>query len=351
VESGATFGGGGYVVTTPASSAAFTYGSGSIAFTQFTGAGEVTVGGGGSLVKSGNQLTRGALTGDVTASADSNSTTIAAGAVTLSKIASSAYNTTPTASTLSEWDANSNLSANTYVKGFTTTATAAGTTTLTISTATGVMVWTGSSTQTVKLPTTGIAAGTQYTIMNNSSGNVSVQSSGANAILTLTGAASAPFSCAVFTALVATPTTAAHWEYAQFATGSASGTVTSVSVASANGFAGSVATATSTPAITISTSITGVLKGNGTAISAATAGTDYMAPSDFITRETPSGTINGSNTTFTLANTPISGTEMVFLNGILQEPGAGNDYTISTNTITYLTAPASGDRLRVTYQK
>ena len=56
------------------------------------------------------------------------------------------------------------------------------------------------------------------------------------------------------------------------------GTVTSASVVSANGFAGSVATATTTPAITISTSVTGVLKGNGTAISAATAGTDYGAP-------------------------------------------------------------------------
>jgi len=38
-----------------------------------------------------------------------------------------------------------------------------------------------------------------------------------------------------------------------------------------------VANASSTPAITLSTSITGVLKGNGTAISAATSGTDYSA--------------------------------------------------------------------------
>jgi len=56
---------------------------------------------------------------------------------------------------------------------------------------------------------------------------------------------------------------------------SGTGTVTSVSVVSANGFAGSVATATTTPAITLSTTITGLLKGNGTAISAATSGTDY----------------------------------------------------------------------------
>lgn len=50
----------------------------------------------------------------------------------------------------------------------------------------------------------------------------------------------------------------------------ATGTVTSVSVVSANGLAGTVATSTTTPAITLSTSITGILSGNGTAISAAT---------------------------------------------------------------------------------
>ena len=80
------------------------------------------------------------------------------------------------------------------------------------------------------------------------------------------------------------------------------------------------------------------------------AGT-YLRKVDKITRETPAGTINGSNTTFTLANTPVVGSEEVFLNGILQEPGAGNDYTISGGTITYLTAPATGDRLRVSYMK
>lgn len=57
------------------------------------------------------------------------------------------------------------------------------------------------------------------------------------------------------------------------------GTVTSASVATANGFAGTVATATTTPAITITTSVSGLLKGNGTAISAAAAGADYVTPS------------------------------------------------------------------------
>lgn len=52
--------------------------------------------------------------------------------------------------------------------------------------------------------------------------------------------------------------------------GGGGGTVTSASIVTANGFAGSVATATTTPAITISTTVTGVLKGNGTDINAAT---------------------------------------------------------------------------------
>lgn len=62
------------------------------------------------------------------------------------------------------------------------------------------------------------------------------------------------------------------------ATGMGSGSVTDVSVVSANGFAGTVATSTTTPAITLSTTVTGILKGNGTAISAAVANTDYQIP-------------------------------------------------------------------------
>ena len=53
--------------------------------------------------------------------------------------------------------------------------------------------------------------------------------------------------------------------------GGGSGSVTSVSVVSANGFSGSVATATTTPAITLSTSISGPLKGSSGALAAAAA--------------------------------------------------------------------------------
>lgn len=76
-----------------------------------------------------------------------------------------------------------------------------------------------------------------------------------------------------------------------------------------------------------------------------------MKTTNYVVRETPSGLVNGSNTTYVLANAPISGTEEVYLNGIQQDPGAGNDYTISSSTITFLTAPASGDKVRVSYLK
>lgn len=76
-----------------------------------------------------------------------------------------------------------------------------------------------------------------------------------------------------------------------------------------------------------------------------------LSSANFVDKEIPSGSINGSNTTFTLANTPVAGSEHVFLNGILQESGAGNDYTISGATITMLTAPLTGEKLRVTYRK
>jgi len=68
----------------------------------------------------------------------------------------------------------------------------------------------------------------------------------------------------------------AQTTYAQAA--GSGGTVTDVSVATANGFAGTVATASTTPAVTVETTVTGLLKGNGTAVSAATAGTDYLSP-------------------------------------------------------------------------
>ena len=83
--------------------------------------------------------------------------------------------------------------------------------------------------------------------------------------------------------------------------GSGAGSVTSVSVVSANGFTGTVATPTSTPAITLTTSITGMLYGNGTAISAATAGTNFVAP----------GGVLGTPSSGTLSSCTVDGTNGV----------------------------------------
>lgn len=123
------------------------------------------------------------------------------------------------------------------------------------------------------------------------------------------------------------------------------GTVTTASVVSANGFAGTVATATSTPAITLTTSITGVLKGNGSALSAATAGTDYVTPTgtETLTNKTiayGSNTLTdvvGVTATQTLTNktltnpTVTSYIETVYaLSGTAIDPANG---TIQTKTL------------------
>lgn len=67
-------------------------------------------------------------------------------------------------------------------------------------------------------------------------------------------------------------------------------------------------------------------------------------------KEVPAGVINGVNTVFTLQNTPVSGTDMVFLSGQLQA-GGGVDYTLSGKTITFKIAPNIGEQLFVFYQK
>ena len=67
--------------------------------------------------------------------------------------------------------------------------------------------------------------------------------------------------------------------------------------------------------------------------------TGGIVAADIVTREVPTGAIDGANVTYTLAFTPTAGTEHVYLNGILQNIGAGNDYTISGATITFVIAP------------
>ena len=97
------------------------------------------------------------------------------------------------------------------------------------------------------------------------------------------------------------------------------GTVSSVSVVSANGLAGTVATATTTPAITLSTTVTGLLKGNGTAISAASSGTDYAPATSGTSILYGNGSGGFSNVTI--------GTGVAFAGGTLSATGSGGTVT------------------------
>jgi hypothetical protein len=94
--------------------------------------------------------------------------------------------------------------------GYATTATAAGTTTLTVTSA-NQQFFTGTTTQTVVLPVTStLALGMSYFIKNNSTGIVTVQSSGANTITTVASGKYATFTC-----ILTSGTTAASWSASQ----------------------------------------------------------------------------------------------------------------------------------------
>ena len=69
--------------------------------------------------------------------------------------------------------------------------------------------------------------------------------------------------------------------------------VTAISVASANGLAGTSSGGT-TPQLTLSTAVSGIVKGNGSAFGSATDGSDYLSPSTGVTLSQPTGQTIGS---------------------------------------------------------
>jgi len=98
--------------------------------------------------------------------------------------------------------------ANANLMGFTTTATAAGTTTLT-NTSSYIQYFTGTSAQTIVMPVTStLATGWSFHIANNSTVALTLQSSGANTIGTIAPNTTVHITC-IGTAL----TTAADWDF------------------------------------------------------------------------------------------------------------------------------------------
>ena len=98
-----------------------------------------------------------------------------------------------------------------FFRGYTTTATAAGTTTLTVA-STMQQFFTGTSTQTVTLPVTStLVLGQTFLVRNLSTGIVTVNSSGANVVLAIPS-----LTTAIFTCILTSGTTAASWSVSSY---------------------------------------------------------------------------------------------------------------------------------------
>lgn len=258
-------------------------------------------GGGSGTVTSVSVVTANGVSGSVATATTTPAITLTLGAITPSSVVASGSVT------------GSNLSGtNTGDQTITLTGQATGS-------GTGSFAVTLDNSAVIGKVLTGFASGAGtvsaadsiLTAINKLDGNIALKQN--LVTLTTTGSGAATFNQGTGALNIPTP--------------AAGGTVTSVSIVSANGFAGSVATATTTPAITLTTSITGVLKGNGTAISAATAGTDYEVPLTFstgLTRSTNTVTVNTSQNISTLSN--------LTTNGSVQTTGGTGALSVIANT-------------------
>lgn len=161
----------------------------------------------GTVTTTGLTLPAFTLGGTVTSNSQSFSGTIAnLGTVTTADINGGTLDGTVIGGASAAAATFTNAVAATFAPGYTTTATAAGTTTLTVA-STQFQYFTGSTTQTVVLPVTStLTTGHTYIIVNNSTGVVTVQSSGANNILVM-----GPQSKAQFVCILTSGTTAASW--------------------------------------------------------------------------------------------------------------------------------------------
>jgi len=152
-----------------------------------------------------------------------------------------------------------------------------------------IILWTasnGATTRNITAP----AQSKAYVVINAGTGSIVVRGAGPTTGVTI----------------VSGEKTTVAWNGSDFV--KVSSTVSSVTVATANGFAGS----NSTGQLTLSTTVTGITKGNATALSAAVAGTDYLAP--------PSGTsLLKANSGGALANAT-AGTDYV-------APGVATTFT------------------------
>lgn len=165
--------------------------------------------------------------------------------------------------------------------GYATTATAAGTTTLTV-TSGYWQFFTGTSTQTIVLPVAStMALGQGFTVVNNSTGNLTINSSGGNLVVTVIPQTSVRVSC-----ILASGTTAASWdaEFSEF--GSNTGTGANVLAASPtlSGTPAAPTAAANTNTTQIATTAFVLGQGNSTAGTIAALGTQAAGTSNLYAR-------------------------------------------------------------------
>ena len=122
------------------------------------------------------------------------------------------------------------------------------------------------------------------------------------------------------------------------------GTVTSVSGVAANGFSFSIANPTTTPTQTLSTTITGMIKGSAGALAQAFAGTDYLSPSgdgSALTGTAPNLSVQSATSATQLAATPSACSAGSYATGIAANgsavgctaaAGGGTVTTVSVTT-------------------
>jgi hypothetical protein len=73
---------------------------------------------------------------------------------------------------------------------------------------------------------------------------------------------------------------------------------------------------------------------------------------ELVLNETPTGTVDGDNLTFTLEYTPSSASSvMLWMNGQLLNQGVGKDYVVASQTVTMSFPPQVGDVLLTMYTK
>lgn len=170
----------------------------------------------------------------------------------------------------------------TNLTGYTTTATAGGTTILT-NTSSHYQLFTGTSNQTVQLPATStLQTGWTFHICNNSTGTLTINSSGSNAVIAVPSQTTAMVTC-----IGTTLTTAADWEsgLTDFSTSTGTG---SVVLSNSPTFTGAITSTSATLArgYVAGTATTYTVLSTDTHISwSATATTTFTLPTATLGRE------------------------------------------------------------------